>query len=84
MPSLWKRFNCRWELGYQVSLSPIEIARGFSALAANYVNEASTVGEMVGEMVGQTMVRYDGEIFGGSAVVSQGPGQVIDGKADEE
>jgi hypothetical protein len=67
---LWQLWGW-WELGRQVSLSPLEIAGAFRALATRREDETAAVGVIL-ELVGKTTVKYDGGRFSGSAVVEQG------------
>jgi hypothetical protein len=62
-----------WELGRQVGLSPVEIARAFGALAAQQP-KSSGVGEIL-ELVGKTEVKYDGKTFSPNTAVSQDLGE---------
>jgi hypothetical protein len=58
-----------WELGRQVSLSPLELAKAFRAPVMQKTNEISAVGGIL-EVTGKTEVRYDGESFKMGHVVS--------------
>jgi len=58
-----------WELGRQVSLSRLELAKAFRAPVMQKTNEISGVGGIL-KVTGKTEVRYDGESFKMGDVVS--------------
>jgi hypothetical protein len=68
---LWQLWGW-WELGRQVSLSPLEVVGAFRALATQREDyKVVAVGRIL-ELVGKTSVKYDGQRFSGSAVAEQG------------
>lgn len=80
---LWQLWGW-WELGRQVSLSPLEVVGAFRALATpREDHKVAAVGGIL-ELVGKTRVRYDGQSFSGSAVAEQGVELGRDGEESEE
>src|SRR5438034_1836336 len=72
-----------WELGRQVSLSPLELARAFGPSAIPLADEAAAADGIL-KLAGKCPVKYDVESFHMHTITPRGAAETREGRQSEE